>query len=169
MGAGKTSVGQQLAKMLGREFVDLDHMIEAKSGQSVAELFARQGEPAFRNLEVETLQEVMARTARPQVIALGGGAVTQPMIQTLLREHDVLTIFLDAAPEDLYRRCVDSLDAASRPLLQDLSSFKKLYAERLPVYQQAEWHFASAASVEKTVAEIAGRLRSGEGPKRREP
>src|SRR5512143_1730792 len=72
MGAGKTCVGRRLAEMLSCGFIDLDDRIEENAGRSIRDIFARQGEPFFRTLETEELDQVSALSG--QVVALGGGA-----------------------------------------------------------------------------------------------
>ncbi|HUS19171.1 MAG TPA: shikimate kinase [Terriglobales bacterium] len=138
MGSGKTSVGQELAQQLGCDFIDLDRMIEARAGKSVAGIFAQQGEEFFRRAEREALAEVLSTRRRPLVLSPGGGAWLQPGIAEQLAKAGAITIFLDAPAEELHQRCVNSLDAGHRPLLKDLSSFKKLYADRLPVYRRSQ-------------------------------
>lgn len=89
MGAGKSTVGTQLAALLGYDFVDLDTYIEHKIGMSIADIFATQGEETFRAVEVEALRDVVIMhrlTDTDLVIALGGGTVTT---------HDALRIVLD--------------------------------------------------------------------------
>jgi shikimate kinase len=168
MGSGKTTVGAALARSLRYEFTDLDRVIEARAGRTVAEIFAREGEPAFRRAEVEALRSLLGTKRVPRVIALGGGAFLQPEITGLLQDPSILTIFLDAAPEELYQRCVDSLDAAPRPLLKDLPSFKKLYAARLPFYEKADRRVATGArNVTEVVSAITALLEQQAGTSRR--
>jgi shikimate kinase len=163
MGSGKTTVGQELARTLGCAFFDLDQEIERRKGQSVAQIFAESGEAGFRNAEREALAAALTSIPDVCVLATGGGAFPQPEIAALLRSHDATIIFLDAPAEELHRRCVDSLDAGIRPLLKDLSSFKKLYAERLTAYRQAHWQVeTSGRTVAEIAAEIAGRVRTAE-------
>ena len=83
MGTGKTTVGKRLAKRLGWEFVDLDALIEARTGRAIADIFTQHGEPVFRRLE----QRWIRRVARgdQQVIATGGGAFLDPENRRLLK------------------------------------------------------------------------------------
>lgn len=157
MGAGKTTVGRELARQFSAKFIDLDAVIEAQAGRTVREIFASEGEPAFRRREREAWREV-ARESEPYVLAVGGGAFAQAEIAAALT--DAPTVFLEAPGDELYGRCVDSLDAGVRPLLQDLTSFKKLYAERQPHYRRARWTVTtSGRKAEEVAAEIAGLLR----------
>jgi shikimate kinase len=168
MGAGKTTLGTALAKSFQCEFFDLDQVIEAETGKSVAQIFASDGEGAFRALELKALKSLL-RDNQPRIVALGGGAFVQVEIEALLRKNGVTVVFLEAPVEILYQRCVDSLDAPSRPLLKDLPSFRKLYDERLPFYRRAELHVSTATgSIEATVREITGRVQAEAGaiPKR---
>jgi len=163
MGAGKTTVGQALAHQLSGVFIDLDQVIESRLGQSVPQIFAQQGETGFRQAESSALAAVLASLPPVCVLATGGGAFPQPAIAALLETHSATIIFLDAPAEELYRRCVDSLDAGGRPLLKDLSSFKKLYAERLPAYRRAQWHVdTSGKNVADIAAELAVRVRDAQ-------
>ena len=84
MGAGKSTMGAQVARRLGRRFVDLDREIEARAGITIDELFARDGEAAFRVLEESVAASVLA-AAEPAVIALGGGAVLSAETRERLR------------------------------------------------------------------------------------
>lgn len=160
MGAGKTAVGKALAATLGYQFLDLDEAIERKAGKNIPQIFADEGEHVFRAWERKRLSEAMeGRGAK--VIALGGGTFASADNLVLLQLHDILAIFLEAPVEELFRRCVDSLDATSRPLLKDLPSFKKLYAERLAFYERADLRVATAgASVPEVVKRITEQIES---------
>lgn len=166
MGSGKTTVGQELARQLSATFIDLDRVIEKREGQSVTQIFAQQGEASFRAAERAAVMELLASPPAHCVLATGGGAFAQPEIADLLEARGAITIFLDAPAEELHRRCVDSLDAGVRPLLKDLPSFKKLYAERLPAYRQAQWHVDTSG---KTIADIATEIARRVGDAEREP
>ena len=163
MGSGKTTVGQELARHLSAIFIDLDRVIEKREGQTVSELFARLGEASFRQTERAALAELLVSVPPNCVLATGGGAFPQPNIAQRLEARGAVTIFLDAPAEELYRRCVDSLDAGARPLLKDLSSFKKLYAERLPAYRRAQWQVdTSGRSAADIAAALAVRVRDAQ-------
>jgi shikimate kinase/3-dehydroquinate synthase len=154
MGAGKTTVGEEVARRLGRPFRDLDHEIAAAAGRSVAEIFAEDGEPAFRRLEAERLERLLA-LAEPQVIALGGGAVTVPAVREALRRR-ALTVLLEVDVETAWARARGS----GRPLAVDEQEFRRLYAARQPLYQEAA--DAVATDAEGVVLAAAG-IVVGEG------
>jgi shikimate kinase len=111
-GGGKSTVGREVARQLGWRFVDCDKEIERAAGCTIAALFARAGEAAFRDLETTTLAALVE--AGPAVIATGGGAVLRPANRELLRTR-TRCIYLRAAPEFLWRRLRRD---RRRPLLQ---------------------------------------------------
>lgn len=111
MAAGKTGVGRSLARSSGWTFVDLDAVIEADEGTSVREIFARRGEPYFREREKAALGHVLDGSG--QVIALGGGAVVDPDSRARLRERALL-IWLRVSPDAVLRR---TRGDDARPLL----------------------------------------------------
>jgi 3-dehydroquinate synthase len=113
MGAGKSVVGARLAERLGRAFVDTDAEIERRAGQTIAELFAKRGERAFRDLEREAIERVGKLSS---VIALGGGAIAQPGAAERLAARGTV-VYLRARPTTLVARIGD---AAHRPLLAGL-------------------------------------------------
>jgi len=113
MGAGKSTVGPALARALELPYADTDARIEDAAGATIAELFAHEGETAFRARE---RAEIEAWAGRAAVVALGGGAIAQPGVAQRLAETGVV-VYLRARPETLLRRLGD---CASRPLLRDL-------------------------------------------------
>ena len=113
MGCGKTTVGQQLAQQLNWQFVDTDVAIEKQVGLSVADIFAQQGEPYFRQQETITLTSLL--TQKQVVIATGGGIVTLPNNRTLLRKDpDSFVVYLQANIDTLIHRIGKDMQ---RPLL----------------------------------------------------
>jgi shikimate kinase len=165
MGAGKTSAGKLLAQRLRWTFQDLDQIIEHRSGQSVAAIFAAQGETAFRKMEAEALQEVLSQPlgAAGAIVALGGGAFVQPANRAALERAAVITILLEAPVEELRRRCAKDNDA--RPLARDAGRFAELLAQRRRDYQRAQFRVDTMGkSVEQVAAEIENILRDFIGP-----
>ncbi|MBI3933930.1 MAG: shikimate kinase [Acidobacteria bacterium] len=136
MGCGKTTVGKLLAQRMAWKFVDLDLLMEEAEGKTIAEIFARAGEAAFRRREQELLRRILQETPQPggRVVALGGGTFAQPANLELLQRAQAITIWLECPVEQLLMRCALMLN---RPLFRDEASFRKLYEERLPYYQQA--------------------------------
>ncbi len=139
MGCGKSTVGRLLAARLGWRFVDLDPLIEERTGVSIAQIFERLGEPAFREMEHETLARVLGEAAeqgKPTVIALGGGTFAQPASAEMLRGTRCAVVWLKCPPEVLLARCATM---TNRPLFRDEASFLDLYRHRLPFYEKAEY------------------------------
>ena len=138
MGSGKTRVGRHAAMLLGREFVDLDQLVERRSGQSVTEIFKRQGEAAFRSLEHEALRQALA-DSQPSVIATGGGVVLQAANRELLAGSAARVVWLQASAAALAKRLARS--ANQRPLLAGAQDelelqavLSRLLAEREAMY-----------------------------------
>jgi shikimate kinase / 3-dehydroquinate synthase len=131
MGAGKSTLGERAAGRIGRTFVDLDREIEARAGDSIRVIFESWGEAAFRQLEEEVALETL--TARePRVVALGGGALASGATRRLLRER-ATTLFVEVDADTAWRRS----SGGGRPLAKDEDAFRRLYEERLPVYEEA--------------------------------
>jgi shikimate kinase len=154
MGSGKTTVGRLLAAQLAWHFLDLDQQIEEQAGLPVAEIFSRSGEPAFRDLEHECLLRALGwATERdlPLVLALGGGTFVQPRNVAALREAGGTMLWLDCPVDELLQRCVMMAD---RPLFRDEASFRKLYEDRLPFYQQADHRIESGPDSREAVERI---------------
>ncbi|MHB8059268.1 MAG: bifunctional shikimate kinase/3-dehydroquinate synthase [Gaiellaceae bacterium] len=168
MGAGKTTLGSDLALALGRNFVDVDAEIEREAGTAIAEIFSARGEGEFRLLEEQRIREALA-ICEPAVIALGGGALGAEATRKALRER-ALTILVDLDVDKAWRRVSGS---GKRPLARDEESFRKLYAERLPVYRDCadavctdlESAILAAGGVEVSTGALArlGELAPGEG------
>jgi shikimate kinase len=140
MGSGKTTVGRLLARRLDRDFVDTDDLIETEQGRSVPQIFADQGERAFRRIEAEVIRRVTA--LRGRIVAVGGGAVTLPENRTQLRMTGDL-VMLEASAQTLAARLGDSPGDA-RPMLQgDLDPVERLAqlrADRDEAYRLAASH-----------------------------
>jgi shikimate kinase len=135
MGTGKSSVGRILAKKLGWSYLDTDEMIERQTGYTVAQLFSKGGEQAFRQLESETVKLVSLMDKA--VIATGGGV---PLREENLRELEKtgVTVCLEAKPETILERLRDEVDA--RPLLQGQDPYlmiHQLLSTRRTAYARA--------------------------------
>jgi shikimate kinase len=138
MGAGKSAVARVLGERLAVAVADLDALLEAETGRSVAEQFAAGGEPAFRARERLALQRALAAGAR--VLACGGGVVVEPANRELLRER-CHVVWLEVTPAEAARRIAPAL--ASRPLLAGADPETRLAAlrtEREALYSASAEH-----------------------------
>ncbi len=168
MGAGKTTLGSDLALALGRGFVDVDAEIEREAGTSITDIFSSRGESEFRLLEERRIREALA-TCEPAVLALGGGALGAEVTRKALGER-AFTILVEVDVEEAWRRVASVGD---RPLASDEARFRELYAERLPVYRDCadatcsdlESAILAAGGVEVASGALArlGELAPGEG------
>jgi shikimate kinase len=151
MGAGKTTVGRELSRILNWSFFDLDALIEGRTGRTVPALFAEQGEAGYRKLEEQALRELFQTLEdEPAVIALGGGAFVQEPIRRIIRDHSACVVYLDVGLEEALHRCAAA--PGYRPLLQDREQATLLYEERLPFYRTAD---AEVRTDGKTPLEVA--------------
>jgi shikimate kinase len=135
MGAGKTAVGEVLAQRLGKEFVELDAVIEKRAGKSIANIFQQEGEIAFRELEIDITKEIAAR--KDQVIACGGGIILNKINIDRLKQGSVM-VYLMASLEVIIQRTVD--DKGVRPLLNvndRKGEIVALLKFRRPLYENA--------------------------------
>jgi len=135
MGTGKTSVGRLLAEQLRFEFLDTDELIQSRTGRTINDIFAQDGEPAFRELERQVVDELATR--QQTVISTGGGLPTQPENLTKLKQH-ALVVCLWTAPEKIWERVKNQ---SHRPLLHAADPQQKirdLLAARAPFYRQAD-------------------------------
>lgn len=137
MGAGKTTVGRQLAKRLGRTFYDSDHEIVARTGVPIPTIFEIEGEDGFRRREAQAITELSSEDNI--VLATGGGVILNP--ENRLRLHDTgWVVYLNVPPALLYER---TRHDRNRPLLQvadPLARLEELYAIRDPLYRETA-HF----------------------------
>ena len=134
MGVGKTTVGRIVGERLGRRVVDSDQVIEARTGRTVREIFASDGEAAFRALETEALIEALTEQ-EPLVIAAAGGVVLSEQNRSALRDSPSKVVWLCADPATLADRV---RSGGHRPLLDDDPEgvLQKMFAERTPLYRQ---------------------------------
>jgi shikimate kinase len=152
MGCGKTSVGRVLSERLGYHFVDLDEAIVAEAGVSIKEIFASQGEPAFRRLESQVLQKVAVGTG--VVVSTGGGAVIAEGNRTIMRSAGSIVNLTASVDSIAARLCGDS----ERPLLADDASserIRNMLETREPYYADADLRIDTTS---KTVAAVTAEI-----------
>ncbi|CAJ1505106.1 shikimate kinase [[Mycobacterium] holstebronense] len=131
-GAGKSTIGRRLAKALDVEMLDTDAAIEARTGRTIADIFATDGEPEFRRIEEDVIREALAE--HDGVLSLGGGAVTTPGVREALAGHTV--VFLEISAAEGVRRTSGS---TVRPLLAGpgrAEKFRELMSQRVPLYRR---------------------------------
>jgi shikimate kinase/3-dehydroquinate synthase len=145
MGAGKTTIGEDVAHRLGRPFRDVDREIEAATGP-IAEIFESQGEAVFREIEARFVQAACDSRA-PSVVAVGGGAVETA---GLLDDLDALVVLLDVDVDTAWQRARRS----DRPLARDEGEFRRRYERRTPLYERVA--AARAEDAEGVVLAAAG-------------
>jgi shikimate kinase len=156
-GTGKTTVAELLAAGLGWPWFDTDAEIEHRAGKSIAEIFAADGEPAFRDCESSVLAELCA--GKRQVLALGGGVIVRNQNRELIKSSGK-TIWLSADPATLWWRiAADHSTSARRPNLTaggGLEEIRRILAERLPLYRQsADW---VVDTEDKSPADVAAEI-----------
>lgn len=132
-GAGKTTIGRQLARRLQRTFVDADHEIETRTGVRIPLIFDIEGEQGFRDREAKVIADLASATNL--IVATGGGAVLRPENRAALNKSGTV-VYLQAAPRLLFERT--RLDP-NRPLLQvenPMQKIEELFAQRDPLYRE---------------------------------
>jgi shikimate kinase len=135
MGTGKTSAGRLVADQLHFDFLDTDEMIQTRTGRTISDIFAQDGEPAFRALERQVVAELAARTRT--VISTGGGLPTNLENLAALKQH-ALVLCLWASSEKIWERVRNQ---SHRPLLHDpdpQAKIRHLLEIREPFYRQAD-------------------------------
>lgn len=150
MGAGKSTVGRRLAARLGMNFIDADEEIERAAGMSIAEMFAKYGEEAFRDGERRVIARIIA--GAPCVLATGGGAFINAETRALILS-EALAIWLDADVDTLAAR-VARRD--TRPLLvgkDPRAVLSELAATRNPLYAEAQLRVPSASAPHEITVE----------------
>lgn len=152
MGAGKSTVGPLLAERLGWEWVDLDEEIVRRQKRSIAEIFERQGEATFRQLEYETLRQSLGKGRR--VIAVGGGALVAERNRHLLAGV-ATTFWLDPGFDAILSR-MSPEQRALRPLFRDSTAARYLHDQRLVAYGRANHRIAIAEG--ETADRVAARI-----------
>ena len=156
MGAGKTTIGRHLAELLGRDFMDSDHEIEARTGANIPWIFEKEGELGFRLREKNVIADLTNK--KNVVLATGGGAITQPENRQHLHNRGI-TIYLRTSVDiQLLRTHRDR----NRPLLQvdnPEQKLKSLLAERDPLYREVahfvvETHQGSARDLAQKILQL---------------
>jgi len=168
MGAGKSTLGPELAERLGRPFVSVDAVVEERTGSTVAELFAERGQDPFRELEERVAIEILTRRL-PAVVELGGGALGAEPTRIALAEH-AFTVLLETTAEEAWER----VSPGDRPLARDPEEFTALFEERTPLYEAvADGHArdldgvvlaASGIHIWEGAIDGLGGLAPGDGP-----
>jgi shikimate kinase len=152
-GSGKSTVGPVLAARLGVPFVELDAEVERAGGASVLEIFDREGEARFRELEAAALVDVARRD--PSVVSCGGGVVLEPANRVTLRATGEV-VFL-SVPLHVLRERVRP--ASDRPLIRAEGDLERLFTEREPLYREFAAHVVDASGpVEEVAAAIQKEL-----------
>lgn len=146
MGSGKTAVGKILARYLQKKFVDVDTVIEAEQKSSVSEIFENKGEAYFRGLEQTCIDELTQK--KGQVIATGGGLP----IYSVIPEKSLI-VYIDADFDVILNR-LPAKERDKRPLLQDESRAKALYAERMDTYKELATFRADANQTIQTFIHV---------------
>lgn len=151
-GCGKTTIGRRLSAELGLDFVDCDVEIEKRAGRTIPEIFAKNGEEAFRRLESDLLAEVLKTPGK--VVSAGGGIVLKKKNREVLGRATV--VFLDRE----LRSIVSTCNLAGRPLMKK-HSLEELAAQRRQLYLDCADHIVTAEDIEEITAEIVEYWRDG--------
>ena len=135
MGSGKTTVGKNIAKLMGYTFVDTDEMIVQQQNRSINEIFAVDGEAAFRDMETGLLRHLIANNSEQLVISTGGGMPVRKENRLLLSKLGKV-VYLKASPKTVYNRIKGD---TTRPLLQcenPLKRIEEMIDARGPLYEE---------------------------------
>jgi shikimate kinase len=148
MGAGKTTVARGLGRRIGWRVEDVDDRIEARERRTVADIFATDGEPRFRQIEREILAELMP--LRHTIVATGGGTFVEPLNRSAMLA-DGAVAWLDVA----FDRLVGRLPAdGRRPLAADRAQLEQLYERRQAIYSQAHVRVDAARPIDEVVERL---------------
>jgi len=159
MGAGKTTIGKQLAQSLGMSFRDSDHEIQERTGVDISTIFEYEGEDGFRQREEQVIDDLTQ--VDNQVLATGGGAVTRPLNRQHLSARGIV-FYLSCTPQQQYQRTYRD---RNRPLLQTedpLARLQALMEERDPMYRETADYVVTtegrgAGTVANEILEMLGR------------
>lgn len=160
MGVGKSTVGRRVAKELARPFFDSDDEVVARTGRAVAEIFATDGEPAFREIEAEVMTQLLA-SPTPSVIAAAGGSVLNPNTRAHLRESGTV-VWMRAPVDVLVGR---TSRGTHRPALADnpRATLTQMEADREQLYEEvADLKVDCTAPLASVVATIVRAVSGGD-------
>ncbi len=150
MGCGKSTAGPAVATLFKRPFIDLDQAIEQVAGTTIAEIIALRGEPFFRTVETQCLQQSIFDT--PSIIALGGGAFTLEFNRQIITRAGV-SIWLDPPFELCWQRIQQ--ETKIRPLAPDFETARQRYQDRKSIYQLADLQISvTAADTPEHLAQV---------------
>jgi shikimate kinase len=156
MATGKSSVGMRLAAKIDFEFIDMDAVIETQSGMTIPQIFASQGESAFRALESRLIERLSKKIGC--VVATGGGAIVNPQNLEIMKRSGIV-VTLTADTETILQRCGSGED---RPMLQGgdrLVRIRTLLEQRAPAYAQADIVLdTSSRTIDEVAQDIADYL-----------
>ncbi|MBN2412148.1 shikimate kinase [candidate division KSB1 bacterium] len=147
MASGKTAIGKQFSSMMSWPFYDTDYLIEESAGKAISQIFADEGEAAFRKIETDIIRKVAAKTN--QVIALGGGAVLREQNWKIIANSGI-SICLTAPVAVLANRIIQK---SHRPLMANLSGrelhdkIENMLKERQPYYLKADYSFENGGEL----------------------
>ena len=166
-GSGKSTIGRRLAKAMGLALLDTDAEIERRTGRTIAEIFAEDGEPGFRRIEEEVIREALHD--HDGILSLGGGAVTTPEVREALAGHTV--VYLEISASEGVRRTGGS---TVRPLLAGpdrAEKYRDLMTARVPLYRKVATVRINTnrRNPGAVVRYIVGRLENPQPPRRRRP
>ena len=166
-GSGKSTIGRRLAKAIGCSLIDTDAVIEDRSGRTIAEIFAAEGESGFRRIEEQVIREALDN--HDGILSLGGGAVTTAGVREALAGHTV--VYLEISAAEGIRRTSGS---TVRPLLAGpdrAEKYRSLLADRVPLYRRVATIRINTnrRNPGAVVRYIVGRLENPEPPRRRRP
>ena len=153
MGSGKSTLGAQLARLVGYQFIDMDNMIEETAEMSIPEIFNEHGEEVFRKWECDILHELCRR--EKLVISTGGGAPCHSNMMDLMNTHGT-TIYLKLSPEALKTRLIQS--SAERPLIMgksepELLDFIKSLLEKRELFYKRAAHIVDGINLQSQALE----------------
>ena len=132
MGAGKTSVSQQIAVTCGLASIDADEYLELREDRIIADIFAEDGEEAFRDIETDVLRDLASRS--PRLIGCGGGVVTKRPENARIMKDAGFVVYLKVLADGAAARIPNT---ESRPMFKNLETARKTIIERQPQYEAA--------------------------------